>query len=142
MITQLNLFNDDGEVISKITMRGSPLGKDWFVMYEEGVRLLISQAPDFITMKVYLQLSTMQSYDTYIITNIKHLSKVLKVSYVSVWKSIKWLKKNNYIEQKMVNGQTAFVLNPSVANKGRKSLKEKVKIFGNKPTIKHFNFQE
>lgn len=142
MITQLRLFNDDGEVLNKITMRGTPLGKDWYVMYEDGVKLLIKQSPNYATMKVYLLLSTMQSYDTYIITNIKHLSTELNMNYVTVWKAVKWLKEHNYIMQEEKNGQCAFILNPSVASKGRKSMKDKQNIFKGRPVLRQISYSK
>ena len=98
-------------------------------MYEDGVKLLIKQAPNFITLKVYLQLSTMQTFDMHIITTVKDLARELGVSYVSAWKAIKWLKRHRYIEQTTVNGTPAFILNPSVATKGKKNIKAKKKIF-------------
>ena len=73
---------------------GSQNGKHWFIMYRETFDSLIKNAPDFSTLKVFLNLSIKQEFEGGINTTKQAIADELKISYVSAIKAFKWLKSN------------------------------------------------
>ena len=126
---QITVFDKEtGEIINEITTYGSQNGEGWLMMYRATFDYLIENAPDFSTMKVFLKLSVKQPFEGGINTTKQAIADELKISYRSVITAFKWLKENNYVKERKVNGQTQFLLNPFVTTCG-KNRKEKIKLW-------------
>ena len=89
-------------------------------MYRESLVDLTLNAP-FAALKVFLNLASKQEFDDEIITTKQAIADELKISYVSIMKAFKWLKENNYIKERKINGQTQFLLNSPVTTCEKKS---------------------
>jgi len=130
-IKQLSLFDSEtGELQKSITFKSlSKLKEGWYVMYKDAMDLLLhSEAPPS-TLKVFVKLCNMQSYDSHIFVSRKYLEEDLRLSRKTVWSAITWLKDNNFIIEEKKNGQSTFVINPSVSNCGTASIDTKVQKF-------------
>lgn len=117
---QVTVFDSEtGEIFSDSTNYGSQNGENWVIWYRSALSTLAEIAPDFSTLKVFLKLASKQEFETGINTTKQALADELKISYVSVMKAFKWLKENDYVKERKVNGQTQFLLNPKVTTCGR-----------------------
>lgn len=100
-------------------------GDGWMLVYRDAYENFLLKAPDFTTAKVFGILMTQQKFDEGgINTTKKAVADRIKISYQSVMSAFKWLKENNYIKERKVNGQTEFLLNPDVTTCGRQKKKK------------------
>ena len=79
-------------------------------------------------LKVFLHLATRQPFEGGIKISKKAVADNLELSRTVVWQGFKWLKENNYIKERKVDGLPEFLLNPNVTTCGRKR-KEKIKLW-------------
>lgn len=123
----ISLFDENtGELFSRVEKNTSTiLGGEWIVFYDSAIRKILEDNPDYSTVKVLLQLMSMQTFDVYTITTIQSVAKKLKMSYKTAWSAVQWLEKNHYLKRSKVNGANAFILNPSMTTRGRSSMAQK-----------------
>lgn len=128
----VSLFDEStGELFSRVEKNTSTiLGGEWIVFYDSAIRKILEDNPDYSTVKVLLQLMSMQTFDVYTITTIQNVARKLKMSYKTAWSAVKWLEKNNYLKRSKVNGANAFILNPSMTTRGRSSMAQKRTVWG------------
>lgn len=115
-----------GEVLKHFeTNQTSRLGGDWIVMYQSAITKLVTECPKLSIMKVYLTLAGKQTFGTHVVVTISALAKELELDYKTTWAAVKWLEDNQYIKREVIDGVTAFLLNPNHTTKGKDSLPEK-----------------
>lgn len=134
MIKQYKLFDDDGNIVTEVETKGSVLKEGWIVMYKESLAALVREAPSMSVLKVFLELSSMQSFGVYVMTSKSNLAKRLQISRKTAWSALRWLSEHSYIHEDTLEGQTAFIINPSVSTCGSKNLVEKKKVWENRKT--------
>lgn len=122
-------FDDNGSIIRQTLYEGSALMEGWFIMYKEPLKELIMKCKEYSKVRVFIYLSTLQTYDTYIFTTIRAVSKALNITYKTCWDCFKWLEKENYIKKFDKEGVTAYVINPKITTCGKKSLPHKNQIW-------------
>ena len=130
---QTTVFDaETGEVIRETVTFGSQNGEGWVIMYRDTFDSLIENAPDFSTLKVFLKLSIKQEFENGVRTTKQAIADELNISYRSIIKAFNWLKENNYLKERKINGQTEFLLNPNVTTCG-KNRKAKIKLWEETP---------
>lgn len=127
MIKNLSLFDDDGTLIRSSTYKGTVLKKEWFVMYKEGLSRMLTEIPNFATLKVFLKLCSLQTYEPIVVTSTSFIAKELGIAYKTAWESIKWLTQHNYVKRTTHNGLSGFLLNLDITTCGKSSYGEKQK---------------
>ena len=129
---QVTIFDaETGEVIKDAVTFGSQNGEGWFIMYRKSLEDLTINAP-FAALKVFLNLASKQEFEDGINTTKQAVADSLKISYDNVMRGFKWLKENNYVKERKVNGQTQFLLNPRVTSCG-KNRNAKIKLWEETP---------
>ena len=133
LVRQVSLFDDEtGEFISSnATALGSKLKEGWIVVYKEALMTLMSEVPNYATLRFYLYLACHQTYDTMTIVSTSHIAKEAKMTYQTAWNACKWLIQHNYIAKTTKNGTPAFIINPDVTTCGKKNLEAKMQPFVN-----------
>lgn len=121
MIKQFRLFDEiTGEILVKSESKGSELGEDWFVMYPHSVENLLNNVPNFATLKVFLHLATMQKFEgEKIVIKRQALADKVGINRMTLYKALKWLVENEYIQEVHEGGYNGFLLNPNVTFKGK-----------------------
>lgn len=125
MRREFSLFDDEGFLVKKSTSFEDNLKEGWLVMYKEPLRKLISESKEYSKVKVFIYLSSLQTYDSLVFTTITSISKNLKMTYKTCWACIKWLEEKQYLKRVERDGMHGFLLNPKITTCGKKSLKEK-----------------
>jgi len=138
IVRQISLIDEDtGEFISSNVQKvGSKLKEGWIVVYKNALVKLITECPNFATMKVYLRIAAAQDYDkiTYITTS--YISKSLNMSYQTAWNAIKWLIANDYLRRAVNDtGGVGFIVNPLVTTCGKKNFDKKLEAFADSDFI-------
>ena len=117
---QVKIFDSEtGEIFSDSTNYGSQNGDDWVIWYRNALANLAVNAP-LVAWKVLAMLASKQEFEDGINTTKQAIADTLGMSYENVMRGFKWLKENDYIKERKVNGQTQFLLNPRVTTCGRK----------------------
>lgn len=131
IIRQISLWDQDtGELVASYTPnKGTPMGEGWFTMYKEQTLKLLESGCPPSTLKVFLKLCCMQSYDAHIYASRQYLRESLGITRKTLWIALKWLIENDYILEEEINGQNTFVINPKASNCGRSAIGEKQQIF-------------
>lgn len=127
LIKQFALFDDDtGEIIKySQSPQNSNLGKGWIAMYTASLAQLNKECPNFITMKVFIELCSLMEINKPVITTKRNIAKRINSTDSSVNNAFKWLKENEYIQEIKINGYSAFVVNPDIAYCGKSRDKER-----------------
>lgn len=125
MKREFSLFDDDGFLVKKSISFEENLKEGWIVMYKEPLRKLITECKEYSKVKVFIYLSSLQTYDSLVFTTITSISKNLNMTYKTCWSCIKWLEEKNYLKRVERDGINGFLINPKVSTYGKKSLKEK-----------------
>ena len=133
LVRQVSLFDDEtGEFISSnATALGSKLKEGWIVVYKDALMTLMSEVPNYATLRFYLYLACHQTYDTMTIVSTSHIAKEAGMTYQTAWNACKWLIQHNYIAKTSKDGTPAFIINPDVTTCGKKNLEAKMKPFIN-----------
>lgn len=118
---------ETGEVYKEFVTFGSQNGEGWVIMYQEGLLQMAIDAP-LVAWKVFAFLAARQPFEGGIKISKKAISEQLKISYDNVMRGFKWLKENNYVKERKVDGLPEFLLNPRVTNRG-KNRKAKIKLW-------------
>lgn len=131
LIQEFRLIDSSsGEVVvSHSSTKISKLKKGWFAMYKLPIQKLITEVPNFATLKVFLLLSSVQDYETVTIISNNEIARLTQLSYPSVWKSINWLLEHEYIKKASVNGVKGYILNPSVSTCGTDKIPDRLEYF-------------
>lgn len=130
-VKEFNLFEMDEEtgevqpVRSVRLIKGSQLGRGWFVMYDKAIDILLERNASPTVWKVYFKLLRLHGYDSSLRVQKEWLIKELGVDRNAFYKALTWLKDNNFISETESMGQTAFVLNPNFSARGTKPLKQR-----------------
>ena len=130
---QVTVFDSEtGEIIKETVTFGSRQnGDDWVIWYRSALNDLAVNAP-LVAWKVLAALASKQEFENAINTTKQAIADNLKISYDNVMRGFKWLKENNYVKERKVNGQTQFLLNPHVTTCG-KNRKAKIKLWEETP---------
>lgn len=125
---ELKVFDGEtGEILKHTVTYGSQNGDDWVIWYRNALFNLSVDAP-LVALKVLLFLSSKQEFEDGINTTKQAVADKLQISYDNVMRGFKWLKENNYVKERKVNGQTQFLLNPNVTTCG-KNRKDKLDLW-------------
>lgn len=101
----------------------------WIIMHRKALADLVKNASP-TALRVFLYLSDRQSFDDGLKVSKKYVAEELGLSRTVVWQGFNWLKENNYIKERKVDGLIEFLLNPDVTscNNNRKR-NEKIKLW-------------
>ena len=124
-LRQYSLFTDNGELISTTLTKKPNLKGDWIVFYKKPLKELAKSDADLSAIKIYLWLSGKQTFENYVMTTRKNIQEELKLSKSTVQRALKWLVNNGYLIIANVEGNTGFLLNPTVTTKGAKNKTER-----------------
>ena len=113
-------LTDGGEYIPYLAF---PDGDDWVIVYRSALASLALDAP-LHAWKVFGALSSKQEFERGIKTTKKAIADEFNISYDNVIRGFSWLKEHGYVKERKVNGQTEFLLNPSVTTCGRNKQKK------------------
>lgn len=122
---------ETGEIIRDSVTYGSQNGVGWMIMYRESILDLSEKAPA-TALKIFLNLSARQEFESGIKVTKKFIAESLQISSAQVWRGFKWLKENGYVKEHKVDGITEFVLNPDVTTCG-KNRKAKIDLWNSIP---------
>lgn len=122
---------ETGEIVSDSVNFGTQNGDGWMIMYRESILKLSENAPS-TALKIFLNLSARQEFESGIKVTKKFIADSLKMSATQVWRGFKWLKENDYVKEHKVAGVTEFILNPDVTTCG-KNKKDKVELWNSIP---------
>lgn len=126
---QTTIFDaETGEVIKDTVSYGTQNGDGWVIVYRDTYRNLLLETTNPSVLRVFGLLMTKQEFENGVRTTKKSVADELNISYDSVMVAFKWLKENNYLKERKVNGQTEFLLNPNVTTCG-KNRKAKIKLW-------------
>lgn len=129
---EYNLFDQRGNMTLhskyKLPKQGK-LGGGWVAFYKRSIRALIDECPNFSTMKVYMYIASKQTYQKCAIVKNTHIMKTLHMSSSTVFEALKWLRENDYLQRYEIDGNTGWLLNPSVTGCGGNSKKSKEKLW-------------
>lgn len=130
-IRQMSLWDQEtGELVASYTVnKGSKLGQGWITVYKEQMNQLLESDCPPSTLKIFMKLCCMQSYDAHIFASRAYLQEVLHITRKTLWSGLTWLIQHNYVMEEKVNGQTTFIINPNISNCGRSAIAEKEKKF-------------
>lgn len=121
---QVTVFDaDTGKLIHETVSYGTQNGDGWVLVYRETFMNLALNAPP-AALKVFIALMTKQDFERGINTTKKAIADILNISYDTVMVAFKWLKEHGYVKERKVNGQTKFLLNPSVTTCGKNKQKK------------------
>ena len=125
-VMQFSLYDEKtGELISKTIKKKIRIEGDWIVFFAKPLTKLVQDTSESAIIRVYLWLASKQTFNDYVIVDRKTIYETLKISRMSCYKALKWLIKNNYIQEIKENGIKGFFLNPNVTTKGSKNFKAK-----------------
>ena len=97
---------------------------DCVFVCEDTYMTLLKQTTNPSILRVFGALMTKQEFDRGIKTTKKAIADELSISYDSAMVAFKWLKENGYVKERKVDGQTEFLLNPSVTTRGKNKQKK------------------
>ena len=120
-----SLFDDYGELIKKTEIKGSVFREGWFVMYKEPLEKLILETNELSKVKVFLYITSQQTFEDIVMMTVAHISKHLKMSYKTAWSAVIWLEQNKYLKRVQRKGISGFLINPDVSTCGKESLQRK-----------------
>ena len=129
---EFNLFDAEGNQTLHSQYKLPKIGKlggGWVAFYKRSIRNLIAECPNFSTMKVYLYIASKQTYQKCAIVKNAHIMKTLNMSSSTVHESLKWLKNHDYMQKYTIDGNTGWLLNPSVTGCGGNSKKSKERLW-------------
>lgn len=129
---EFNLFDAEGNQTLhsqyKLPKTGK-LGGGWVAFYKRSIRNLIAECPNFSTMKVYLYIASKQTYQKCAIVKNAHIMKTLNMSSSTVHEALKWLRDHDFMQRYTIDGNTGWLLNPSVTGCGGNSKKSKERLW-------------
>ena len=129
---EYNLFDQKGNRTLhsqyKLPKQGK-LGGGWVAFYKRSIRALLEECPNFSTMKVYMYIASKQTYQKCAIVKSTHIMKTLHMSSSTVFEALKWLRENDYLQRYEIDGNTGWLLNPSVTGCGGNSKKSKERLW-------------
>lgn len=129
---EFNLFDAEGNQTLhsqyKLPKTGK-LGGGWVAFYKRSIRNLIAECPNFSTMKVYLYIASKQTYQKCAIVKNAHIMKTLNMSSSTVHEALKWLRDHDFMQKYTIDGNTGWLLNPSVTGCGGNSKKSKERLW-------------
>lgn len=129
---EFNLFDAEGNQTLhsqyKLPKTGK-LGGGWVAFYKRSIRNLIAECPNFSTMKVYLYIASKQTYQKCAIVKNAHIMKMLNMSSSTVHEALKWLRDHDFMQRYTIDGNTGWLLNPSVTGCGGNSKKSKERLW-------------
>ncbi len=120
--------SDTGKRIHETISYGTQNGDGWMIVYREPFMELARETTNPSILRIFMSLMTKQEFDRGIKTTKKAVADELGIERTSTWNAFKWLKEHGYIKERKVNGQTEFLLNPTVTTCG-KNRKEKIKLW-------------
>ena len=129
---EFNLFDSDGNQHVHNFYRlpkKSKLGGGWVAFYKKAIRALLQQAPNFSTLKVYMYMASKQTYQKCVMLTPTAIQQGLGLSSPSVALALKWLKDNDFVQMYKVDGNTGWLLNPSVTVCGGASKQSKKQLW-------------
>ena len=97
------------------------------IMYRDEMFDLATEAP-YIALRIFIALSSKQTFEGGIKITKRALADSLKVSYDNALRGFKWLKENDYVKERKIDGITEILLNPNVTTCG-KNRKEKLELW-------------
>lgn len=120
-----SLFDDNGELVKQTEQHGSQLKEGWIVVYKEPLQRLITECKEYSKVRVFIYLSSLQTFDSLVFISIAELSRKLQMTYKTAWSCIKWLEEHEYIKRMERDGITGFLLNPNITTCGKKNAGKK-----------------
>lgn len=116
-------------MLSTTLTKKQRLRGDFVVFYKGQLQRLATEATELSTIKIYLFLASKQTFESYVMTTRKTIGEKLNLSYITVHRSINWLIDHGYLIEAKVEGNTGYLLNPDVTNRGPKNKEMKSKLW-------------
>ena len=110
---------DTGEIIRDSLSYGTQNGDGWMIVYKDAYMQLLRETANPTILRIFGSLMTKQTFDGGVKSTKKAIYDELGIERTSAWKAFKWLKENHYVKEIKTNGQTEFLLNPSVTTCGK-----------------------
>ena len=115
---------DTGAVIIDTVNYGTQNGGGWVIVYEETYMTLLRQTTNPSILRIFGSLMVKQGFENGVRSTKKAIADELNIERTAAWSAFKWLKENGYVKERKVYGQTEFLLNPSVATRGKNKRKK------------------
>lgn len=116
-------YDENGEVVYSYTQKPKHANGSGFVIsYTEKMNQFLIETESPTSIRVFMYLAHNQSFGNSGIYGFrcsrKHLQNVLKISRISLWRSLSYLKDKFLVHEATIDGQTEFMVNPSYVTIG------------------------
>lgn len=98
-------------------------------MYKKAIRKLLKDYPTYATMRLYLYLSSKQTFQKCVLVTAAKAMEDLNMAQSTYFEAVKWLVEHDYMQRYVVDGVPGWLINPNVSGCVSKSVKSKKELW-------------